>query len=136
MAVSIMSGNLTFDLNGDNLVDEADIAEWLVQAGADPANAGDTNGNPYLAGDFDLNGFVDGQDFIVWNGSKFTSTGKWSLGDANGDGFTDGQDFVIWNGRKFQSSADGVSAVPEPSTTLLWLVALVAIGVVAPRPKK
>ncbi len=128
MAVAAMSGDLQYDLNGDTTVDELDIAEWLVQAGADPANAAATGGNPFLAADFDLNGFVDGQDFIIWNGKKFTSTGKWSEGDANGDGFTDGQDFIIWNGRKFQSSADGVSAVPEPGSLLLLGMALACFG--------
>ena len=129
MEIAMMGMDDMFDLNNDMVVDELDIAEWLVQAGADPANSAATSGNPFLAGDFNLDGFVDGQDFIIWNGEKFTSTGKWSLGDANGDGFTDGQDFIIWNGNKFLSSADGLSAVPEPGSLVLLGMALAFLGV-------
>ena len=28
----------------------------------------------------------------------------WSHGDFNGDGVVDGQDFILWNGNKFTSS--------------------------------
>ena len=102
-----------FDLNGDDLVDTADINDWLVMGGA--ANAAVTDGNPFLAGDFNLDGFVDGLDFIIWNANKFSSTGKWSLGDANGDGITDGLDFITWNANKFMSSASLLNndGVPE-----------------------
>ena len=128
MEIAMMGMDPMFDLNNDTVVDDLDIAEWLVQAGADPANSALTSGNPFLAGDFNLDGFVDGQDFIIWNGNKFTSTGKWSLGDANGDGFSDGQDFIVWNGNKFQSSADGISAVPEPGSLALLGVGLAYLG--------
>ena len=87
--------------------------------------------NPYLVADFNLDGVVDGQDFIQWNSNKFSSTGKWSMGDANADGVTDGQDFIEWNSNKFTSS-NGFSAVPEPAACLLALVALFLL-VVAPR---
>ena len=72
-------------------------------------------------GDANLDGRVDGFDFIAWNAYKFTATGKWSQGDWNADGNTDGQDILIWDANKFQSS-DG-SAAPlvlpsqAPSTT-------------------
>jgi MYXO-CTERM domain-containing protein len=39
----------------------------------------------------------------------------------------DGQDFLIWNDHKF-TSVDGLSAVPEPCTAMLSLVALVLLG--------
>ncbi len=107
-------GNLDFDLTGDNLVDLDDRDEWLVQAGAEEL----PSQNPYLLGDANLDGTVDGQDFLEWNANKFMSIAAWTAGDFNADGIVDGQDFLIWNGNKFQS-ADGVSAVPEPATALL-----------------
>ncbi len=81
---------------------------------------------PYLLGDANLDGTVDGQDFIDWNSNKFTSIAAWTAGDFNVDGVVDGQDFIIWNNNKF-TSAD-LTAVPEPAAFLLsglsclWLV--------------
>ncbi len=103
----------TFDLTGDGLVTVADRDEWLVQAGA--ANL--PSGNAYRPADANLDGFVDGQDFIVWNGHKFTTTSAWTRGDFNVDGVVDGQDFIIWNFNKFQSSdASSRIAANLPST--------------------
>ena len=112
-----------FDLNGDGMVDAGDVNEWLSIAGEE--NLGP--GRAYLSGDSDLDGVVDGQDFITWNANKFNSTGKWSLADFNADGATDGQDFIIWNGNKFQS-ADAV-AVPEPTSAAacIWCLAVAAL---------
>ena len=62
------------------------------------------SGNPYLLGDANLDGIVDGQDFLVWNSNKFATTSAWTRGDFNVDGFVDGQDFLIWNSNKFQNA--------------------------------
>ncbi|MEM8681243.1 MAG: hypothetical protein AAGF97_17995, partial [Planctomycetota bacterium] len=91
-----------FDLTGDGLVDLMDRDQWLADAGA--MNL--PSGNAYLLGDANLDGTVDGLDFIAWNSNKFQASGLWSLGDWNADGTTDGQDFLHWNNNKFQS-ADG-----------------------------
>ena len=93
-----------FDLTGDGLVTIADRNEWLAQAGA--ANL--TSGNPYLPGDANLDGFVDGSDFNAWNGSKFTANSDWTRGDFNADGFVDGSDFNIWNGNKFTAADSSI----------------------------
>lgn len=113
-----------FDLNGDSFVDLADRDEWLAAAGAENL----PSGNPYLVADFNLDGFVDGTDFIRWNANKFSNAGKWSLADANADGVTDGQDFIEWNSNKFMSS-DGVTAVPEPAMGALWIIAMIVMAI-------
>ena len=117
MEVAAGTNDPMFDLTNDGNVNLDDRDAWLASAGAENL----ASGNPYLVADFNLDGAVDGADFIIWNGSKFVSTGKWSLGDANGDGATDGADFIIWNGNKFMSS-DAVSAVPEPTMSIVWLL--------------
>lgn len=71
-----------------------------------------------LPGDANLDGVVDGQDFIVWNAHKFTSANDWTSGDFNADGVVDGQDFIIWNTFKFMSVA---TLVPEPSVPVVLL---------------
>lgn len=112
--------NSAFDMNGDTVVDEVDLTAWLAQAGAGSGSIpGLTDsGNPVLPGDANLDGTVDGPDFLVWNNNKFQSIAAWCSGDFNADGEVDGPDFLIWNNNKFQT-ADGVAAVPEPSSWAL-----------------
>lgn len=96
-----------FDLDGDGQLSLADVDIWLDFAG-------NVNiGAAYLPGDANLDGSVDGQDFLVWNANKFTSTAAWCAGDFNADGIVDGPDFLIWNAFKFQSS-DG-TAIESPT---------------------
>ncbi|MEM8679758.1 MAG: pre-peptidase C-terminal domain-containing protein, partial [Planctomycetota bacterium] len=108
-----------YDLTGEGVVNGSDLTEWLALAGA----AELASGNPYLLGDANLDGVVDGQDFIAWNDNKFTSTAAWCHGDFNASGTVDGSDYVLWNGNKF-TSADPL-AVPEPAP---WLGGLLGLG--------
>ena len=64
--------------------------------------------------DSNLDGVVDGQDFMKWNSAKFKSSLLWSEGNFNGDGVIDGRDLLAWNANKFMSS-DHVPVVPEPA---------------------
>jgi parallel beta-helix repeat protein len=89
-----------YDLTHDGLVDLADRDAWLAEAGSVNLGAG----RVYLLGDANLDGFVDGQDFIRWNNNKFQSVAAWSAGDFTADGFVDGQDFIQWNNNKFTSA--------------------------------
>ncbi len=82
--------------------------------------------------DFDRDGDVDGDDFLIWQVNFGTQTGATSYsGDTDGDGDVDGNDFLVW-----QSAFGGGSGlsgsslpVPEPGaavllfTTLVWLAA-------------
>ena len=113
-----------YDLTGEGIVNNSDLSEWLALAG----DAELASGNPYQVGDANLDGVVDGLDFIVWNDSKFTSTAAWCQGDFNASGTVDGSDYVLWNGNKF-TSAD-LHAVPEPAT---WMGALFAAGLLGTR---
>jgi hypothetical protein len=95
------TNDLAFDLTADGLVNLADRDKWLARAGA--VNL--PSGNSYLLGDANLDGFVDGLDFIIWNSNKFTATPAWTAGDFNADGVVDGQDFIVWNTNKFMGAA-------------------------------
>jgi hypothetical protein len=113
-----------FDLNGDMVVDTGDLDLWLMEAGEFNV------GGAYLPGDANLDGTVDGQDFIVWNMNKFTNTAAWCSGDFTADGTVDGQDFIQWNTHKFMSSdVSFAAAVPEPGGLfqMLSLVGLAAL---------
>ncbi len=108
--------NATFDVNGDSTLSSADVFAWLMDAGE--ARFG--TGRFFKNGDANLDGVVDGQDFITWNGNKFTSANRWCLGDFNQDDVVDGQDFIIWNANKFTSSdASRPGVNPLAGTTRL-----------------
>ena len=104
------------DLNVDGLVDMSDLTIMVEEIVGT------------LMGDANLDGVVDGLDFVVWNDNKFTSGTGWASGDFNGDGITDGVDFTIWNSFKFQSGSGGnpynynPSVVPEPSVSIVGML--------------
>ena len=71
-----------------------------------------------LAGDFDSDGDVDGDDFLVWQNGFPISVGAALLdGDADADGDVDGEDFLIWQ-NNFPYPAT-LSSVPEPNSLVL-----------------
>ena len=79
--------------------------------------------------DFDKDGDVDGDDFLVWQTGFGTTSGAGpNDGDADGDGDVDGDDFLVWQTQfnQFPGTGSGGSVVPEPSTALLLLAALAA----------
>jgi hypothetical protein len=120
------TNNSDFDLNGDGTVDDNDLAAWLAEAGSTGGLT--ASGNPVLPGDANLDGSVNGQDFVAWNTHKFTSVPSWCSGDFNADGEVNGPDFVIWNNHKFQT-ADARAIVPEPCGLLLVGMGLCVLGI-------
>ncbi len=93
------------DLTLDGVVDVDDLDVWLEVAG------GHNLGQSYRPGDANLDGNVDGSDFLIWNTHKFSAVSGWCQADFTADGQTDGSDFLRWNDFKFESAA--VVAVPE-----------------------
>ncbi|MBA4104348.1 MAG: hypothetical protein C0485_01220 [Pirellula sp.] len=83
-----------------------------------------------LAGDFDNNGAVDGNDLAVWK----TAFGSTNGADADGDGDSDGQDYLAWQrnfGLTWEDMATSVAAaaaVPEPSAAAILSMAGVALA--------
>jgi hypothetical protein len=76
-----------------------------------------------IAGDFDGDMDIDGNDFLIWQqGLTAAGGGTAASGDANGDGNVDGADFTIW-AQGYGTGSGGVSAVPEPASLGLGLVA-------------
>jgi hypothetical protein len=110
--IAAMTNRPEFDLTADGFVNLEDLDAWLVEGGAN--NPAQTGGNPFLLGDANLDGFVDGLDFIEWNDHRFTTDSAWCHGDFNADGFIDGLDFILWNGNRFQSSGNASITNPLP----------------------
>ena len=69
--------------------------------------------------DFDSDGDVDGNDFLVWQ-RGFGSPGSLTSGDANGDGNVDALDLGIWQTQYGNlASLATAEAVPEPAAFVL-----------------
>jgi len=112
------------DLNGDGMVDIADVATLI------------TDIVQTVPGDFNLDGVVDGQDFLIWQRNVGNPNAMYHLGDANMDGVIDAADLVIWQSNfGFQASpllqanlASEQVAVPEPGSLgmlclgLMWFI--------------
>jgi hypothetical protein len=69
-----------------------------------------------VAGDYDKNGVVDTEDYLVWKGAYGSTLAQ---ADGNGDGIVDAGDFIVWRNNLAPSTPSAlelaVSAVPEPT---------------------
>ena len=80
-----------------------------------------------LSGDYNNNGLFDAADYVVWR----NNVGPGSLPNEGGisPGMVDAEDYNFWRSRSGRTSGSGAgvgeSAVPEPSTMLVFLVSVV-----------
>ena len=79
-----------------------------------------------LPGDYDVDGDVDANDYLVWRdtygGTPVSGTGA----DGNGDGVVDAADYTVWRdnlGAQLTPSASA-DAAPEPSAIAVGVLAL------------
>ena len=105
----------------DDIIDAADITEWLSQAATEVGY--DT---PFSRGDINLDHDVDTEDLtaMIIGFTSAGGTGKtWSTGDTDGDGDVDSGDLTtaIIN---FTSARNAAAAVPEPSGLLMLVLAI------------
>jgi hypothetical protein len=69
-----------------------------------------------LPGDFNLDGKVDGVDFLNWQSHYGTTSNATFLqGDANGDGKVDGVDFLAWQA-SYRGGGSAMTVAPEPAS--------------------
>lgn len=117
------SGNASFDVNVDGVVDSSDVEPWRTAAGIDLGFSG-----PIRRGDANLDGKVDSIDLnnvaLNW---QITDAMSWRQGDFNQDGIVNVDDLndlaLNWRNDITQPMA---ANVPEPSA-FVWLVALARI---------
>lgn len=111
-----------FDLNQDQLVNEADRQVWVVDL------------RKTFLGDSNLDGEFTSGDFVsVFSAGQYedgvADNSTWATGDWNGDREFDTSDFVAaFQGGGYEMGPRPVVAVPEP--TNLGLLCLALIGVV------
>jgi hypothetical protein len=82
-----------------------------------------------MPGDFDLNGAVDGSDFLAWQRQLGSSPVMAGAGaDGNGDGLVDGDDLAVWQQSFGFGATPPAAAVPEARAITLALMGLVSVG--------
>jgi hypothetical protein len=82
--------------------------------------------NATKTGDFDSNGVVDGEDFLIWQRQFGTNRPE---ADGNSDGFVDGLDLGVWEAAFGTSVSTTSFAVPECGSVYLVGVALLFIKI-------
>jgi hypothetical protein len=108
------------DLNGDALVDVADIDVWMVSLFK--SWSGDAN----LDGEFNSSDLVA----VLASGTYEADVASvWTSGDFNGDGRTNSSDLVAaLSGGGYESGPRAAAAaVPEPAVSLLWTLGLLGL---------
>jgi hypothetical protein len=81
--------------------------------------------------DFDDDGDVDGQDYLIWQrGLGLTGAANLADGDADDDNDVDGADLAVWQAQF--GTTGGVAAVPEP-TALATAVVCIGLALAALR---
>jgi hypothetical protein len=120
--------DVRFNLNFDDVVDGADLNEWLSLAATRNGH-----GSPYLLGDTDLDRDVDLADYSAL-ATNFDPTGSlgshgWDHGNSDGDSDVDLADYNVL-ASNFSPAGYGAAAVPEPSSIVLVLAAILAAAAV------
>ena len=85
-------------MTDDGFVNVDDLNDWII------------NQKKTTLGDANLDFFVDGSDFNIWNDNKFAAVDSWTQADFNADGVVDASDFNIWFSNRFTPSAAARSA--------------------------
>lgn len=135
------TGQFNYGWIGVRIDNEADATGAVVGYAYESAPgvailAGDA-GPVAPSADYDDNGHIDGNDFLVWQRQFGTSVTPFSGADGSGNGMVDAADLTLWKGAFGSSTPAGeisAAAVPEPGSMLLgamggvFLLARFAVG--------
>ena len=88
-----------------------------------------------MPGDYDGNGEVELEDYLVWKTSFGTEVYPGEGADGNADGTVNAADYTRWKDSMGATPAMS-RAIPEPATATLGGLALGAAGVMALRRRR
>ena len=108
------------------------ISEWAYQDVPGAVIGAGDRGNMAVPGDYDGNGEVEREDYLVWKTSFGTEVYPGEGADGNADGTVNAADYTHWKDNMGVTAATG-SAIPEPAAATLGTLALGAVGVMALR---
>jgi GH35 family endo-1,4-beta-xylanase len=131
------STDLTLPVGPDGAIDFTGFfGEYEITIGANTYTLDLTKGTTDYSlivgpasGDFDLDGDVDGRDFLTWQRGFGTVDATFAQGDANYDGEVDELDLAVWqagyvNGEPLSAN----TAVPEPAGLVLMMLGAAAMS--------
>lgn len=78
--------------------------------------------------DFDMDGDVDGRDFLAWQRGFGSANASFAKGDANYDGVVDESDLAIWQTGFAGNLSALSSAVPEPGSWVMLSICLILVS--------
>jgi hypothetical protein len=78
-------------------------------------------GGPADDPDFNNDGAVDGEDFLIWQEGVGVGSNN-GTGDANGNGTVDGDDLAIWRAGFGGAGTAVAASIPEPATACIAVV--------------
>jgi hypothetical protein len=131
LAMEVRAGTNTakFDLNSDNLVNNADHTMWVKDV------------KKTWLGDANLDGEFSSADFVqVFQKGEYEDAtplnSNWDEGDWNGDGDFNSGDFVhaFQDGGYEKGPRQAANAVPEPNSMALLCVGLLSLATLRRRP--
>ncbi|WP_168205357.1 hypothetical protein [Bythopirellula goksoeyrii] len=120
------AGKVINGITGLSYADDASTWDPTTWNGTDAVTLKITSVPSAADPDFDGDGDVDGNDFLVWQrGFGLTNQSDNSNGDSNGDGTVDGIDLGQWQSEYGNpSNIVSVTAVPEPATIVVAMISL------------
>ena len=84
-------------------------------------------------GDVNLDGSVDGNDFLAWQRGFGKEAPSFTDGDLNGDGTVDGVDLNIWRGAFGAPASVAALAVPEAAGLTLASIGVASLAILRRR---
>jgi hypothetical protein len=106
-----------------------DLTFEFLQGGQQIATVGAVVYEAFTDTDFNNDGFVDGDDFLLWQRFLGVNSGATNAqGDANGDGAVNSADLALWRSTFGQpASQPAASAVPEPASCVLLVLGFAGV---------